>query len=229
MAYFILIIVGVIVIIIVFAVLKHQQSEKRKKELAGWAFSKGLNFNPARDSGMDNSYSYFKCLQRGENRYGYNIIEGNVGNRPMRAFDYHYETNHTDSKGQRHTSHYYFSAVVVEANLPLKPLFIRNERLFDKLAEFIGFDDIDFESSEFSKKFYVKAPDKKWAYDVLSQATMEFMLGAPRFDIEFGGRQAIAYRNSIFKAVEFEEALNLVNGILDRLPDSLIQELKGLK
>jgi hypothetical protein len=55
---------------------------------------------------------------------------------------------------------------------------------------------------------------------------MEFMLSAPRFDIEFGGRQVISYRNNIFKTVEFEEALNLVNGILDRLPESLIQELK---
>ena len=229
MIYIIIIIVAVIALSIVFAVLKHQKSEGRKKQLAGWAFSKNLNFNTARDSGIDNSYSYFKCLQRGENRYGYNIMEGNIGNRQMRAFDYHYETHNTDSKGQRHTQHHYFSAVVVEANLPLKPLFIRNEHLFDKLAEFVGFDDIDFESTEFSKKFYVKSPDKKWAYDVLPQATMEFMLSAPHFDIEFGGRQVIAYRNNTFKALEFEEALNLVNGILDRLPESLIQELKGVK
>ena len=225
MIYIIVIIVAVIALSIVFAVLKHQKSEGRKKELAGWAFSKGLNFSPARDAGINNRYS-FKCLQRGENRYGYNIVEGNIGNRPACAFDYHYETHHTDSKGNRQTQHHYFSAVVVDANLPLKPLFIRNERLFDKLAEFIGFDDIDFESTEFSKKFYVKSPDKKWAYDVLHQVTMEFMLSAPRFDIEFGGRQVIAYRNNTFKAVEFEEALNLVNGILDRLPESLIRELK---
>ena len=225
MGYFILIIVGIIAIIIVGVVLQRKKSEGRKKELAGWAFSKGLNFSPARDAGINNRYS-FKCLQRGENRYGYNIVEGNIGNRPACAFDYHYETHHTDSKGNRQTQHHYFSAIVVDANLPLKPLFIRNERLFDKLAEFIGFDDIDFESAEFSKKFYVKSPDKKWAYDVLHQATMEFMLSAPRFDIEFGGRQVIAYRNNTFKAVEFEEALNLVNGILDRLPESLIRELK---
>jgi hypothetical protein len=226
MTTFIIIIIAVIALIIVGVILKHQKSESRKKELAGWAFSKGLNFNPARDAGIDNRYSYFKCLQRGENRYGYNIVEGNIGNRPARAFDYHYETHHTDSKGQRHTQHHYFSAVVVDANLPLKPLFIRNERLFDKLAEFVGFDDIDFESAEFSKKFYVKSPDKKWAYDVLHQSTMEYMLSAPRFDIEFGGRQVIALRNNTFKTVEFEEALNLVNGILDRLPESLIRELK---
>jgi len=226
MTVVIIVIVIAIILAIVFAVLKHQKSEGRKRQLAGWAFSKNLNYNPARNSGIANQYPQFKCLQRGENRYVYNVIEGNLGNRPVRAFDYHYETHHTDSKGNRQTQHHYFSAVIVDANLPLKPLFIRGEHLFDKLTEFIGFNDIDFESAEFSKKFYVKSPDKKWAYDVLPQATMEFMLGAPRFDIEFGIRHVIAYRNNTFKMQEFEEAINLVNGILDRLPESLIEELK---
>ncbi|MFA5055561.1 MAG: hypothetical protein WC562_05240 [Dehalococcoidia bacterium] len=221
----IIIIVAIIAIIIVGVIVKHKKAESRKQELAGWAFSKGLNFNAGRDGSIA-SYS-FKCLQRGDNRYGYNIVEGNLGGRPVRAFDYHYETHHTDSKGNRRTTHHYFSAVIVDANLWLKPLFIRSERLFDKLTEFIGFDDIDFESAEFSKKFYVKSPDKKWAYDVLNQATMEFMLQSLQYDIEFFGRHVIAYRNKTFTVGYFEEAINLVNGILDRLPESLIQELKG--
>ena len=226
MIYFILIIIAVIALIIAGVIVKHKKAEGRRKELAGWAFSKGLNFSPGRDGSIDNRYS-FKCLQRGSNRYGYNIIEGNLGNRPVCAFDYHYETHHTDSKGNRQTSHHYFSAVIVDSGLPLKPLFIREERLFDKLADFVGFNDIDFESAEFSKKFYVKSPDKKWAYDVLHQATMEFMLQSLQYDIEFLGRHVIAYRNKTFKAGYFEEALILVNGILDRLPESLIQELKS--
>jgi hypothetical protein len=147
----------------------------------------------------------------------------------VRAFDYHYETHHTDSKGNRRTTHHYFSAVIVDSGLPLKPLFICQERLFDKLADFVGFNDIDFESAEFSKKFYVKSPDKKWAYDVLHQATMEFMLQSLQYDIEFFGRHVIAYRNKTFTVGYFEEAINLVNGILDRFPESLIQELKGVK
>jgi len=55
------------------------------------------------------------------------------------------------------------------------------------------------------------------------------MLQSLQYDIEFLGRHVIAYRNKTFKAGYFEEALILVNGILDRLPESLIQELKGVK
>lgn len=221
----IIIIIVVIAIIIVGVVVKHKKAESRRNELAVWAFSNGLNFNPRRDGSIA-GYS-FKCLQRGDNRYGYNIIDGNLGGRPVRAFDYHYETHHTDSKGNRRTTHHYFSAVIVDANLWLKPLFIRSENLFDKFADFVGFNDIDFESAEFSKKFYVKSPNKKWAYDVLHQATMEFMLQSLQYDIEFFGRHVIAYRKNTFGAGYFEEAINLVNGILDRLPESLIQEMKA--
>ena len=46
-----------------------------------------------------------------------------------------------------------FSTIVVESDVVLEPLFIRPERLFDKVKEFVGIDDIDFESAEFSRKF----------------------------------------------------------------------------
>ena len=40
--------------------------------------------------------------------------------------------------------------------------------------------EIEFESTEFSKEFHVKSPDRRWAFDVLSQATMEFLLALPQ-------------------------------------------------
>ena len=154
---------------------------------------------------------------------------GTAGQRVTCGFDYHYETHSTNSKGQRQTHHHYFSALVVDAGLPLKPLFIRPEGFFDKVTEFVGFEDIDFESAEFSQKFYVKAPDRRWAYDVLHQKTMELMLAYPRFHIEFQGTQVIAYHdNRTFSLGEFSSALKVVTGILDYLPESVVRELKEL-
>ena len=40
---------------------------------------------------------------------------------------------------------------------------VRPEHVFDRLASFLGFDDIDFESVEFSKRFMVKFADRKFA------------------------------------------------------------------
>ena len=219
---FFLFIFFVAIIIIGTYIWSRRRKESRRREMAGWVFSHNLSFSAANDGEMKDRYPSFKCLQQGKQRYAYNVIEGSVDNRKVYAFDYHYETG--DGKN---THHYYFSAVILDTNLPLKPLFIRNEKFLDKVEDFLGFDDIKFESVEFNKQFHVKAPDKKWAYDVLNQTTMEFLLGSPRFYLDFHDRYVIAYRKDRFYISEFEEAIHVVTGILDRLPESVVQELKG--
>jgi hypothetical protein len=222
-------IIAVIVIgaIIGLSIWSKRKADKRKQEMADWAKSRGLSFRPGNDSGIDDRFRLFNCLQQGENRYGYNVMEGPVGNRKVCAFDYHYETHSRDSKGNRQTQHHYLSAVVVETDLPLRPLSIRNETFIDKIGKFVGIDDINFESTEFNKQFHVKSPDKKWAYDVINQKTMELLMSSLRFNLEFNGNAVMAYHQNTFTPGYFEEALLLLTRMLDNLPDSVIQELKG--
>jgi len=227
--FFVLIIIAAIAAAIGFAIWNSRMKDKRRKELAGWAQANGLKFLPDKDHSVWMRYQPFKCLQRGEDRYAYNIMLGTAGQRVTCGFDYHYETHSTNSKGQRQTHHHYLSALVVDAGLPLKPLFIRPEGLLDKVTEFVGIDDIDFESAEFSQKFFVKSTDRRWAYDVLHQKTMELMLAYPRFHIDFQGSQVMAYYdNKTFTLGEFGSALKVVTGILDYLPESVVRELKGI-
>ena len=228
--FFILVLIVIVVAVIGLAVWNRRLRDSRRKELAEWARLNEFGFLPAEDYSIGSHYQFFKCLQRGDNRYGYNIMEGISGKRVVCAFDYHYETHSSDSKGNRQTHHHHFSAVVVEAGLPLKPLFIRPEGFLDKVTEFVGFDDIDFESAEFSKRFFVKSPDRRWAYDVLHQATMELMLCYPRFSIDFQVSQVMAYwDNKTFSLGDFGSALKVVTGILDGLPDSVVREMKGIR
>ncbi len=224
-----LIVIVVVAVIIAVAVLGHLAAKKRREAMAKWARGRGFAFDAGKDHGMDGRFGRFSCLQQGSRRYAYNTCSGRVGERELVAFDYHYETYSTDSKGRRQTHHHYFSAVIVNARLPLKPLFIRPEGFFDKVTEFLGYDDIDFESSEFSRRFYVKSPDKKWAFDVIHQATMEFLLHAPTFTLDFQAPHVIAYRSKKFDVEEFDSALGVVEGILERLPEYLLRELKGVE
>jgi hypothetical protein len=225
----ILVIGGVILLTIGLAILSHIQARKRRKELAAWASARGFSFDPGEDGSVDGRYPGFSCLERGDDRYGYNIMRGESGKLPFCAFDYHYETYSYDSKQRRQTHHHHFSAAIVEAGLPLKPLLIRGETIFDKVGEFLGFNDIDFESAEFSRRFCVKSPDRRWAFDVLHQGAMEFLLNSPRFDLEFQGRSVIAYRNGTFTLEDFGDALTVTRGLLDLLPESVKDELKGME
>lgn len=194
---------------------------KRKKELAAWATQAGLSFDPAPDRSYDNRYPSFGCLRRGHSRYAYNIASGEWNKRRLESFDYHYVTG----EGKNRSVHT-FSAIIIRTELPLKPLHIRAENAFDKLTEFFGADDIDFESSQFSREYHVKSPDKKWAFDVLHQRTIEFLLAQPKYSIEFDTRSVICWRNRRFDAPTRESAIRVVEGILDRLPEYLIREQK---
>jgi len=213
-----------IVVVIVAIIYGHYAAKKRREALRAWAQSRSLRFDQTRDHSVEDIFPQFNCLHEGSNRYAENRMFGHYSGREFLGFDYHYETHSTDSKGRRQTHHHHFSAVILGSKVPLKPLFIRPEGFFDKVKEFFGFDDIDFESAEFSRKFYVKARDRRWAYDVIHQRTMEFLLGSPEFTIEFGAGRVIAYRSGRFGATEFEQAAEVICGILDRLPDYLVRQ-----
>ena len=77
----------------------------------------------------------------------------------------------------------------------------------DKIAGALGFHDINFESSEFSRKFHIKCADKKFAYDVIHPRMMEFLLAAAqRGDIEpvmiYGGCCLMTDGRTTWKADE---------------------------
>ena len=209
------------------AIYQYYRTQQRKKDMMALAARQGWTFLAAKDRGMELRFGAFACLQQGSNRYAYNILQGRYGERAICGFDYHYETYSTNSKGHRQTHHHYFSAVVLDTQLPLKRLVIRPEGFFDKISEFFGVDDIDFESNQFSRQFHVTSPDRRWAFDVIHQETMEFLLAAPRFTIELAGPRVIVHRSSCFDPDEFEHALKVSAGIIDRLPNYLLREWKG--
>ncbi len=194
---------------------------KRRREIAAWADENGLVFSSRADRSFDRRYPEFGCLSRGHSRSAYNIASGPWNGRSLDAFDYRYVTGH----GKNRSTHT-FSALILESSVPLHPLHIRAETAFDKMTAFFGVEDIDFESAQFSKEFYVKSPDKKWAYDVLHQRTIEFLLSKPKFSIQFSRQYVICWRNRRFNRQVREEAISVVEGILDRLPEYVLRAQK---
>jgi hypothetical protein len=222
----VLIFVAIAAVVIAVAIWSHKIAEKRRLAIAAWAASRGLAFTRNRDHAFGGRYA-FGGLNEGDNRYAHNISRGRIDGQEVCAFDYHYQTYSRNSKGHRTTHHHHFSAVIVETPLPLKPLSIREENFFDKVGEFVGFDDIDFELAEFSRAFHVKSEDRRWAFDVLHQESMEFLLSSPRFMLEFRDRHVMTRRRSVFKPEEFEQAFQVSTGLLAKLPGSVLQELRG--
>jgi hypothetical protein len=62
---------------------------------------------------------------------------------------------------------------------------------------------------------------------VIHTRTMEFLLNSPRFTIQLDGRHMFAARSSTFKVTDFQDAIGVLKGIVDRFPDYLTKQLKG--
>lgn len=229
--------VGVIVLIVVAIIAASAAAKRRRQALAAWAASRGFSFSEAHDSAMDERFPLLEVLRQGSDRYAYNVCRGTIragnaeswGQAEVWTFDYHYETHSRDSKGRRTTHHHNLSVVLLQTALPLKPLHIRPEHFFDRVGEFFGADDIDFESAEFSRRFHVRSPDRRWAFDVITQETMEFLMsaagGSGRYTISMENGRIAVYDKATFTVPEFEAALAIATGLLDRLSPSVLREL----
>jgi len=206
-------------LIIYLAIYSHKKEKERRAAMAAWAVERGLNFSPEKVRGFDEEYREFDRLRQGSNRYAHNIMAGKLEGREVRLFDYHYETHSTNSKGHRQTHHHSFSAVILESGFRLLPLAIRPEHFFDKLSAAFGWDDIDFESAEFSRRYHVKSPDKRWAYDVLHGRVMEMLLGVKGLSFECDRGAMICTGGGRWELRKFERAIGLVGEILRQIPD----------
>lgn len=182
-----LIIPGVIAIIIVLAILGYISAKKRREAMAALATRLGLSFNPNKDRGLARQYQFLDKLRSGSNRYAFNILSGSYQEHNVTLFDYHYETHSTDSKGRRQTHHHYFSFFILLTSASFPELTIGREGFFSKIGQALGYDDIDFESHEFSRKFCVRSQNKKFAYDVCNAQLIEYLLSNSDLTIEIEG------------------------------------------
>jgi hypothetical protein len=98
--------------------------------------------------------------------------------------------------------------------------------VFDRIAGVFGFDDIDFESEEFSRKFHVKSRDKKFAYDVCHSRMMEFLLATkpPCVDIE-RGRCCISDGTRVWEPEQFKATVRWIQQFYGQWPEHVVKEL----
>ena len=103
-------------------------------------------------------------------------------------------------------------------------LTIRRENLFTKVAEAFGYQDIKFESAEFSKTFLVRSPDKKFAYDVCNAKMMEYLLANRDLSIEIENQVLALAFTTRLSVEQIEANLQRLVEIRSRLPEYLFTQ-----
>lgn len=216
--------------VIAAAVYSRKMAEKRRQELRAVAQELGFRFDALKDADHDERFPQFEVFRRGHSRCAFNTLQGvaQIGDRSFAAKMGDYEYKVTTSNGKSTTTTTYrFSYLILTLPFPGVPsLTIRREGVFDKVAGVLGFDDIDFESVEFSRRFHVKSADKRFAYDVIDPRMMEFLLAgeAPVVDID-GGACCFHGGNRQWTPQQFKAMLSWSKAFFERWPRHVVDAL----
>ncbi len=241
-----MIIVGIVVfasvavLVVKASIAAQKRAEQRRQDMRAFADRLGFSFTLARDSSHDDHFAHFEIFRQGFDRFAYNTIAGpmDLGAAVVQCTmgDFTYKTRETytttDSKGRMRTrtrivTHNFSYFILELPYLNVPDLLIRREGLFDKIASAFGKNDIDFESSEFSRKYFVKCDNRKFAYDIINPRMIEFLLETKPglIDME-NGRICITGGYALWEAERFEWTLGWTLKFLEHWPDFVVKDLE---
>ena len=216
--------VAVVVLILIGAIFNAIAQRKRREGLFELAARLNLDFEMAEDRGIPGRFGFLKQLAQGDNRYATNVLSGTYQQNNVLVFDYHYETHSTDSKGHRQTEDHWFSFFILTMPAVFPDLTIRRENFFTRVAEAFGYQDINFESAEFSRAFNVRSPDKKFAYDVCNAKMIEYLLANRDLSIEIENEVIALAFDTRLSVEQIEFNLQRLVEIRSRLPEYLFTQ-----
>ncbi|MCE0497195.1 MAG: DUF3137 domain-containing protein [Methylacidiphilales bacterium] len=213
-------IAAVLILIVVGSIYGAIQAKKRREGLSELAQRVNLNFKPDPDYELAERFGFLKKLAKGDNRFCYNVLSGKYQGDDVLAFDYHYQVTTHDKNGS-HTTHYRFSFFILQMAATFPDLTIRRESFFLKVAEVFGYQDIKFESAEFSKTFCVRSPDKKFAYDVCNAQMMDYLLANRDLSLEIENQALALAFDACLTIEQIESDLKRLVEIRSLLPGYL--------
>ena len=203
-----------------------KQAKKRLAALQAVAAELGLLFDPTQDPDHDERFKQFAIFQIGDTRRAYNTMQGELAiggaDRAVITGDFKYTVTSSNGKQTTRTT-YHLSYLLVQLEHAVPELIIRRENFFDKIKAFLGFDDIDFESAEFSKRFAVKSTDKRFAWDLIDPRMIEWLLDTDCPAIELDGDWMCMVDRSRWKPEDYRGKIVLADAFMNHWPEHTVR------
>jgi hypothetical protein len=209
-----LVVIGLILVagLIVLFVMADR---KRRAARAAWAQSRGFNeFDAQRELEF---LSVYKAWGPG---YGHRNFCGYVGSHAGAEVKTWQHQSRTKSKDSENIHN--FTVLKMRMPFAAPPIYWKREHIAHKIFDALGGEDIDFESDEFSRKFWVKSNDRRFAYDLFDARMMAAMLELPKAHWEWQGIYLVVHVSGGFKPERAELLLHAVAGFLPHLPKHLL-------
>jgi hypothetical protein len=210
--------VGAIVLFIILAV----QAKKRREALAAVAAQLGFNFSANASPDVFHQYEGMGLVPFGQGRSqrASNLLFGQRNGLFWEFFDYQYTTG----SGKNRTTHHY-AVAAAKAPLAFPPTRIRPEGMFDKLKGLFGFEDINFESEQFSRRYHVSCAQRQRAFDLIHPRMIEFLLSIEARDWQLSGPVLMLVRTGTHQPPDVLRSIQLIDQFLSLVPQYLRQDL----
>ena len=227
----VLLIVLVVGIFIAGAILAARAERQRRAGLRAVARKRDFDYDEAGGDPDIDPYCHFELFSQGDDRQLSNTFTGELlaHGRRLAAIggDHHWETTSGSGSDRKTTSHD-CSYLIVRLPVAATPdLAIRREGLLDKIAGVLGFDDIDFESEEFSRRFHVESSDKRFAWDVFHPRMLELFLGGQELAIMVHeGHALFLDGEQCWSPQEFDRCLDFAQRFFQLWPEHLLVALE---
>lgn len=198
----------------VFIYFVVRAGRKRRAGLQAVAERLGLQFEPRTTEGLERSLNRLQALSEGSRPAVVNVLRGQYQGHDVRCFDF----VATVRRGKQ-TETIRRGVAVLYLRAPLPRLLIAPENFLHKVAQVVGVSDIDFESDEFSRKFWVEAEDRKFAYDIVHPRMMEFLIERGPTSWEIRGNVLCHWTHGHFEPAEIEAGLDGLARFAGHIPD----------
>ena len=163
---------GIVIIVVVISTIAHNKARKKRREDMG-ALAEKISFSYSEKDieGIPENFSAFQLFNKGHGREAENVLEGEFDGINLKIFDYHY----TVSSGRSSHTYYHtvFCAYIYDFSMPKFEL--RPEGIFDKVGDFLGFKDIDFDSHpDFSNRYFLKGENEEEVRKLFTPKVLEY-------------------------------------------------------
>ena len=195
------------------------RARKRREAMTALARRLGLAFYPSDPWNLPVWYGRLELFGRGRSRRAENVMSGEIDGRTVVAFDYRYTTG---SGKNKHT--HYFQVVVWLLPIQAPGLRLRPENLLDRVASWVGWDDIDFESDEFSRRYHVACEDRRFAYDIFHARLIDYLLRCGSVpSMEMNGVFLALYEPGLGGPERVERLLAIGRTVIDMIPGYVLR------
>jgi hypothetical protein len=160
----------------------------------------------------------FQLLHKGDGQGIENMVAGAWQEVEVRAFDYWYYVESTNSNGTTSRSYHRFNCVLLPIGADCPHLTIGRETILSALADALSFHDIQFESADFNDEFDVRCEVPKFANDLIDQRMMAWLLstGHDHAYEAVGNRVLIA--GPRIDAADLPTLLGVARGFVQHVP-----------